>query len=257
MEWVEMQCFPLHDWNIKNNEMIKISKSAKNIVFLEDNLDFASSVLVDLENFGYQVIHFARGEECIRHLMSQGCDLCIFDWHLPDMTGDQVMQALAQVGRMPPVIFLSSNDHEETVSNMLMAGADDYVVKPPNPRVLRARIESLLRRTQSQSPLPESETVGELTVDYQKNSIFKGQQIVPLTGYESMIAMELFKRRGQIVPRADLYALLGISEMAIDTRRLDVHISHLRRKLGLNAMGGWKLSSVYQRGYRLEYTGGL
>jgi DNA-binding response OmpR family regulator len=59
--------------------------------------------------------------------------------------------------------------------------------------------------------------------------------------------------RGQIITREHLYELLGIDKVAVDTRRLDVHISHLRSKLALNAMHGWKLSSIYQRGYRLEY----
>ena len=79
-------------------------------------------------------------------------------------------------------------------------------------------------------------------------------QLVNLTAMETTVAFALLQRRGQIVPRQTLYQILKIDDdLAIDTRRLDVHISRIRSKLALNTASGWKLSSVYQRGYRIEF----
>jgi two-component system response regulator RegX3 len=223
------------------------------IAFLEDDLAFAARICRELELLGYAVTHFSSGQSCLSHLVSNDHDVCLFDWNLPDMLGTEVMDRLKKIKRLPPVIFMTGNDSEENVSTVLMAGADDYIIKPPAISVLNARIQAVMRRVKSSVEPLQKEALGCLTIDYFNKVILRNGKPVSLTGSEAILAFDLFVQRGQIVPRQHLYELLGIDSLAIDTRRLDVHISHLRTKLALNAMNGWKLTSIYQRGYRLEY----
>jgi DNA-binding response OmpR family regulator len=223
------------------------------IAFLEDDALFAERICRELRALQYEVTHFNSGQSCLSHLVLHKHDLCLFDWCLPDLTGPEVMSRLSKIGRMPPVIFMTGRDTEQDVAQVLMAGADDYIIKPPAIGVLHARIQALLRRITPRAQPVHKEVLGQLVIDYRNQVILRNGQPVSLTGSETILAFDLFMHRGQIITRQHLYELLGIDEVAVDTRRLDVHISHLRSKLALNAMNGWKLSSIYQRGYRLEY----
>ncbi len=223
------------------------------IAFLEDDAFFAERICRELRALQYEVTHFTTGQACLSHLVLHKHDVCLFDWSLPDLTGPEVMARLNKIGRMPPVIFMTGRDAEQDVTQVLMAGADDYIIKPPAIGVLHARIQALLRRVTPRSQPVYKEILGQLVIDYRNQVILRNGRPVSLTGSETILAFDLFMHRGQIITRQHLYELLGIDEVAVDTRRLDVHISHLRSKLALNAMHGWKLTSIYQRGYRLEY----
>lgn len=235
---------------------ITFSDSAVNIAFLEDDLVFAADICRELEARHYKVTHFTTGHACLSHLVNHDHDVCLFDWHLPDMAGTEVMERLKKIKRMPPVIFMTGNDEEEDVAQVLMAGADDYIIKPPVIAVLHARIQALLRRFKKSEQPVHKEQIGQLSIDYSNKVILLNGAPVALTGTEAILAFDLFMQRGRVVSRQHLYGLLGIDDVAIDTRRLDVHISHLRSKLALNAANGWRLTSIYQRGYRLEFLEG-
>ncbi len=222
------------------------------IVLLEDDLEFAANLSRELEILQYEVTHFKTGQSCLQHLATHQHDICLFDWNLPDMPGPQVMERLKKIGRMSPVIFITGNDSEQDISDVLLAGADDYIIKPPVIGVLNARIHAILRRHTMRASPVSKETLGNLCIDYRHKVITRNGELVPLTGSEVLLAFHLFLHRGQIVSRQQLNQLLGIDGIAIDTRRLDVHLSNLRRKLMLNVMNGWRLTSIYQRGYRLE-----
>lgn len=226
------------------------------VAFLEDDAIFAAELQKELESLNYKVEHFENAKSCIEKLISNDYDLCIFDQNLPDMSGVEVMCYLQNLERMPPVIFLTGYDSESDVTTVLNSGADDYIVKPPSINLLNARIKAILRRLRVMRPQIGKEFLGHLVIDYLNKTIFRDGKPVALTGTELTIAFFLFMHRGRVVKREQLNDLLKIPNLAIDTRRLDVHISHLRSKLGLTVMNGWKLSSIYKCGYRLEYIFG-
>jgi two-component system response regulator RegX3 len=228
------------------------SESKIKIVLLEDDLGFAANLSRELEFLRYEVTHFKTGQSCLQHLANHQHDICLFDWNLPDMPGPQVMERLKKIGRMLPVIFITGNDSEHDITDVLLAGADDYIIKPPVISVLNARIQAILRRHTARATPIYKETLSSLSIDYRHKVITRNGVLVPLTGSEILLAFHFFLHRGQIVSRHQLYEILGIDSIAIDTRRLDVHLSNLRRKLLLNVMNGWRLTSIYQRGYRLE-----
>lgn len=222
-----------------------------NIVFLEDEVSFAASLVTALEAVGHQVAHFTTGRACLKALNEIQYDLALLDWEVPDMTGPEVLQSLKIKGNCPPVIFLTGRDAEEDVVAMMNAGADDYIVKPSSTTIIIARVNALYRRTNPQAEL-SVKTFDNLTIDFAKRNFTIDGHAVKLTEKEIDLALCFFSQVGLLLSRAHLTKVVWGTTPDIDTRTLDVHVSHLRNKLKLMPEHGWRLVSVYHQGYRLE-----
>jgi two-component system, OmpR family, response regulator RegX3 len=223
-----------------------------NIVFLEDDRSFASEIVAFLQLAGHQVEHFAAGRECLRAMNQNQYDMALLDWEVPDMSGVEVLESLKLKGNFPPVIFLTGRDAEEDVIAIIESGADDYIVKPANPKVLIARINALHRRVNANAAERAIVNYGSLTVDFSKRKFEIGGDAVKLTEKEIDLALYFFSQVGVLLSRAHLTKVVWGTTPDIDTRTLDVHVSHLRSKLKLLPQYGWRLISVYHQGYRLE-----
>jgi two-component system, OmpR family, response regulator RegX3 len=222
------------------------------IAFLEDNIAFAEHILTALETAGYDVQHFVSGRDCLRAVSSGHYDLCLLDWEVPDMSGAEVLASLKLKGNFPPTIFLTGRDSEDDIVQVIESGADDYIVKPPNTSVLIARINALYRRSspdKNQEPLVN---YGNLTVDFAKRKFALNGAPVRLTEKETELAIYFFGQVGVLLTRSHLIKVVWGTTPDIDTRTIDVHVSHLRSKLNLLPQHGWRLISVYHHGYRLE-----
>lgn len=226
-----------------------------NIAFLEDDITFAQDVIVALSSAGHSVRHFLSGRECLKVVSRERFDLCVFDWEVPDMSGFEVLASLRLKGNVPPVIFLTGRDGEEDIVKVMDAGADDYIVKPPNLNVLIARVNAHLRRSQGNLHQQQVVNYGNLTVDFSKRKFALAGLSVKLTEKETELALYLFSQVGVLLSRAHLTKVVWGTSPDIDTRTIDVHISHLRSKLNLLPQHGWRLVSVYHQGYRLESLG--
>jgi DNA-binding response OmpR family regulator len=222
------------------------------IALLEDDAAFAATVTEWLEQAGHTVVWFRTGQACLRALIDERHDLCLFDWMLPDMTGPDVMANLKLKGTMPPVIFLTARDAEEDVVKVIQAGADDYIVKPPSRSVLIARIHAVARRCSAQLRPEPIQDFGNLKIDFDRRRFEVDGEAVRLTEKETELALFFFGRVGMLLPRGHLIQVVWGASPDVDTRTVDVHVSHLRSKLKLTADHGWRLTSVYRQGYRLE-----
>ncbi len=225
---------------------------AMKIAFLEDDAAFAATIIEWLEQAGHDVTWFRSGRECVRALSEERYDLCLFDWMLPDMSGPDVMASLKLKGTLPPVVFLTGRDAEEDVVQVIQAGADDYMVKPPSRSVLVARIHAVARRCSAQLRPEPVQDFGGLRIDFDKRRFEQDGAPVRLTEKETELALYFFGRVGMLLPRGHLIQVVWGSSPDIDTRTVDVHVSHLRSKLKLVPENGWRLTSVYRQGYRLE-----
>jgi two-component system, OmpR family, response regulator RegX3 len=224
------------------------------IAFLEDNLSFAQHIIGILEDAGHEVAHFESGRECLKAVSNSQFDLCLLDWEIPDMSGAEVLAGLKLKGNLPPTIFLTGRDAEEDIVQMIEAGADDYIVKPPSTSVLVARINALYRRNSPDKNQEPVTTYGQLTVDIAKRKFLINGAPVKLTEKETELALYFFGQIGVLLSRAHLTKVVWGTTPEIDTRTIDVHVSHLRNKLSLLPQHGWRLISVYHHGYRLERT---
>lgn len=135
---------------------------------------------------------------------------------------------------------------------MIESGADDYMVKPASRQLIMARVNALLRRTQ---PEYKNETVfdlGGLKIDTKQRLVLLDGEEIKLTDKELDLAWYFLKNVGVLLSRAHLMQVVWGSSADIETRKVDVHVSHLRTKLKLTPEYGWRLTSIYQQGYRLE-----
>lgn len=222
------------------------------IAYLEDDADQAALILRWLQGAGHTCHHFARGHELQRALARESFDLYLLDWHLPDIDGLQVLEAIRARTPQAPVIFTTARDRDDDIARVLQAGADDYIAKPLGQGELLGRIQAVARRTQAVEATPEQLEFPPFTIDRRDRSISRDGNRLPLTDREYELALFLFLNLGKLVSRAHiLEAVWGLGAKQ-HTRTVDTHMSRLRSKLGLAAEEGWILASVHQFGYRLE-----
>lgn len=222
------------------------------IAYLEDEHSFAEHLIPLLASAGHEINHFTSGRECLKAIHASQYDLIILDWMVPDVKGTEVLESLKMSGHYPPVIFLTGRDSEEDVIAAISAGADDYIVKPPNINVLLARMEALHRRHQNKSADDEAISIQDITVDFAKRKFTIHGEAIKLTEKETDLALYFFKQMGVLLTRDHITKVVWGSSPSVDTRTIDVHVSYLRKKLKLTPEFGWRLASIYHQGYRLE-----
>ena len=219
----------------------------------EDDPDQAALVSLWLEGAGHSARAFGTAASYVEALKKERFDLLLIDWMLPDGTGADLLQwARGNLGWDFPVLVLTSRDDEETVVAALQAGADDYVVKPPKPAELLARVVALGRRVRS-GGLPVLR-LGAFEIDIQRQRLAMDGEPVVLTQKEFDLSAYLFQNPGKLLSRDHLLNKIWGINADVDTRTVDTHISRLRKKLGLDGSKGWKLVPVYGVGYRFERT---
>lgn len=223
------------------------------IALLEDDATFAELVSEWLQEAGFEVDHFKTGLDFVRKYPHEHYDLCVFDWGLPDMEGPDVMVSIKlRANKLPPVIFFTGHSDEEDIIRVIEAGADDYVVKPASRGILLARINALLRRARVQDNNESCLEFGSLKFDTKLRMASMGGEDFKLTDKEFDLALYFMKNEGVLLSRSHLMQVVWGASPDIETRKVDVHVSHLRTKLKLTPEHGWKLTSIYQQGYRLE-----
>ncbi len=227
--------------------------SALRIAYLEDDFLLAQEVSGWLREAGYDVQHYTDGQEFARAVERGGADACLLDWMLPGLSGPDVLCRLRlQLGAsVPPVIFLTGRNAETDVVQALESGADDYLVKPLSRPVLLARLQAVLRRSGAAQPSARLR-LGDIEADCSRRQIFVQGARVDLTDRETDLALHFLQNVNRLLTRDYLIQTIWGLRPEVETRTVDVHVSALRRKLGLQPESGWRLVSVYGRGYRLE-----
>lgn len=228
-------------------------KKAK-IAFLEDDVHYAAQVIEWLKQADYEVAHFITGMDFLKNFSDAQYDLCIFDCSLPDMNGADVMGSIKlRSNKLPPIIFLTGyNKEEEDVVRMIESGADDYLIKPVSRPILLVRINALLRRMSPDLRNDSLSEFGTLKVDSKQRKVTLDGTDIKLTDKEFDLAVYFLRNEGALLSRVHLMQVVWGSSAEVETRKVDVHVSHLRTKLKLTPENGWKLTSIYQQGYRLE-----
>lgn len=223
------------------------------IGFLEDDPDQAGLIELWLQHAGYRTSLFSSAAEFRRRLGSEAVDLLLLDWMLPDASGVEVLEWIRHSANSDlPVVFLTARAAESDIVRGLEAGADDYVVKPPKQAELLARVAAVLRRHLGEQETPSTLELAPYAFDLPRRRVTIDGREVELTQREFDLASYLFRRHGRIVSRDALLENVWNLGPSITTRTVDTHVSRLRKKLELNGEHGWRLTAVYQHGYRLE-----
>jgi DNA-binding response OmpR family regulator len=227
------------------------------LLIIEDDDQLADLLLEYLSMHGYALERVASGDNGAKQIIDTQPDLVVLDLMLPGMNGlDVCRQVRAEYSGS--ILMLTASQSEADHVAGLELGADDFVVKPIEPRVLLARIRTQLRRmnherTSDQNNQKGILQIGSLQVDIDSRKVSVNGQPVPLTSMEFDVLSMLANDAGNVVKRDDLYAdVIGIEYDGID-RGLDVHVSRIRRKLQRSGFDPSQLKSVRGLGYLLAY----
>lgn len=218
------------------------------VLLVEDDLRLAELVRSYLQANGFDVAVEHRGDRVVERLQQEGADLIILDLGLPGQDGFSLCRELRASYSIPILILTARNSDIDHVVGLEL-GADDYVIKPVEPRVLVARIHALLRRSKP-AGAAEHKTLrfGALSINTAARAVLLDQQSIALSSNEFDLLLFLASHAGEIQSRETLYQQLYRREYNGLDRTLDVRISHLRRKLG-DTGEQEKIKTVWGHGY--------
>jgi two-component system response regulator RstA len=227
------------------------------VLIVEDDDQLAALLLEYLGMHGFELERAATGDDGARRILDTEPDLVILDLMLPGMNGLDVCRQVRDAYSGAILMLTASKSEADHVAGLEL-GADDFVTKPIDPRVLLARIRTQLRRVDGgRGPERDDQkgmlNVGALEVDIASRDVRVEGQPVPLTTMEFDLLAMLARDAGSVVKRDDLYSdVMGVQYDGFD-RGLDVHISRIRRKLQRCGFDPNRLKSVRGVGYLLAY----
>jgi len=226
------------------------------IALLEDDPDQSELMSLWLENCEHTVVPYSSGRDFLRDVRRESFDIYLIDWLLPDQTGIDVVRKLREdMNDTTPILIATIKNTEQDVVQALRQGADDYLAKPVRRRELNARIEALHRRMVGHIEKSDAHHAAPYTIDPAHKTVSLNGNNISLTNREFDLTALLFLNAGKVMSRSHILGVIwGIDNEDLSTRTVDTHISRLRKKLQINETNGWKLSAIYQHGYRLEKT---
>ena len=222
------------------------------LILVEDDARLSKLIADFLGQNNMNVTVLAEGSALVETVTNHIIDLVILDIMLPGKDGFELCQELRK-HYTGPVIFLTAKDDDISQVLGLEMGADDYVLKPVEPRVLLARIHALLRRIKpATTPSPQREETlqfGQLHINHKARTVnLKGVDIT-LTSHEFDMLWLLAKNASSVVSRETLYEqIIGREYDGLD-RSADVRISRLRKKLHDNAKSPYRIKTIWGKGF--------
>lgn len=224
----------------------------KLIAVVDDEPDIVELVSVNLEKSGFKVEGFYNAAGLLSFVKKKIPDLIILDLMLPDADGFEVCKNLRNQEKYEniPIIMLTARGEEVDKILGLEIGADDYVTKPFSTRELVARVKAILRRGEKEEEPKKSIKIGEeIEIFPQEYKVNVSGKEVELTSTEFRILLLLVKRKGWVFSRDGILDYLYEGDRIVFDRTVDVHIAHLRRKLGKY---GDSIKSIRGIGYKIE-----
>lgn len=205
-----------------------------------------------LAGAGFACTCFHTGRQLMRSLQRDTHDLLMVDWNLPDLAGPHLLEGIRnQIGATAPVLLLTGPLPEDAMVQALNTGADCVLAKPCAPDLVVAQLRALARRTGNCNGL-SVETYGRYSFALASRTLMVDGAAPHVTPKEFTLALLLFRNLNQAVSRSYILETIWGIDPGLSTRTLDIHISKIRTKLGLQPHNGFRLSPVYGYGYRLE-----
>lgn len=219
------------------------------VLIIDDDEELCELVSEYLSVEGFETAVVNDGESGLKAALSGKYDMAILDVMLPKMNGFEVLKNLRLESSLPILMLTARGDDMERIVG-LETGADDYLPKPFNPRELVARLRAILRRvTGDIDASAEKIAVDDIDLSEASRSVkLHGEEII-LTSVEFDLLKHLLLEAGKIVKKEDLSLRVLDRELSPYDRSLDMHISNLRKKLGLRNDGSERIKTVRSVGY--------
>lgn len=222
------------------------------IAIVDDEPDILELVSLNLKKNGFKIKEFSDANSFLKYIQNDLPALVILDLMLPDFDGMEICKKLRTVERTAglPIIMLTAKADETDKIVGLELGADDYITKPFSPKELVARVKAVLRRSAKKQVVTKIISIGKnILLDKEKYELYVGGAKIETTTTEFKILLMLAERKGVVFSREKILDNLWGNEKAVLDRTIDVHIKHLREKLGKE---GELIRNVRGVGYKLE-----
>ncbi|TQJ23167.1 DNA-binding response OmpR family regulator [Micromonospora sp. A202] len=224
------------------------------VLLIEDHQTVRDGLQLALTRQGHTVHAVGTGEQGLERLRTTSADVVVLDLMLPGMDGFEVCRRIRQLGDLPIIMLTARNDDMDVVAG-LEAGADDYVVKPVQARVLEARIRAVLRRTGGESRRAGGERGGleqhgALTIDRAALVVSRDGVPVSLAPTELRLLLELSDTPGQVLSRQQLLEAVWEHGYLGDSRLVDACVQRVRAKIEADSSAPVFIQTVRGFGYR-------
>ena len=209
---------------------------ARKILVVDDEKLIVKGIRFALEQDGYEVTCAYDGEEALQYAKETEFDVILLDLMLPKVSGLDVCQQIREFSNVPIMMLTAKGEDIDKILG-LEYGADDYMTKPFNVLVLKARIKAILRRTQkneAEKAAPKSIEIDGLRMDCESRRVFVDGREVNLTAKEFDVLELLAFNPNKVYSRENLLNMVWGYEYPGDVRTVDVHIRRLREKIEAN-----------------------
>jgi DNA-binding response OmpR family regulator len=217
------------------------------VLLIDDDGKLSELLAEYLRPHGIETSHARDGAEGLTLLQRSMFDVVLLDLMMPGIDGLEVCRRIRAISSVPIIMLTAKGDETDRVVG-LEIGADDYVSKPFGPRELLARIRAVMRRSMKDLD-GERIAFADVDIDVEGRRVRRAGLELELTAIEFDLLLALAKRAGRVVSRDVLLALAGRGDTAVSERAVDVHISHLRAKLGDGAQT--LIRTIRGQGYML------
>lgn len=221
----------------------------KSILVVDDDKNICDLIKLYLSNEGYNVVLTHDGSDALSILRDQKFDLVLLDLMLPTINGWETCKMIKKNWSVP-IIIVSSRDLVDDKVQVFENGADDYVVKPFEPKELIARVKARLR-----SPVEDSENknnvvkIGNTTIDLNKYEVTINGEAIELKPKEVQLLYFLIKNKNIVLTRDVLLEKVWDYEVSVSTRTVDVHVKNLREKIENSDVN---IKTIWGVGYKVE-----
>jgi two-component system, OmpR family, response regulator CpxR len=224
------------------------------VLVVDDDLDLCELLDRYLRREGFEFEMANDGERGIKRALSSEHALVVLDIMLPGINGFEALRYIRSESQIPILMLTARGDDVDRIVGLEM-GADDYLPKPFNPRELIARIRAVLRRTKKESGPATTEAsrgrliAGDITLDKSSQTVYCAGRPVALTVVEFTLLEILLRSLGRIVTREEMVKTVLGRNFDPHDRSIDIHVSHLRQKLGVQPGRIERIKTVRGVGY--------
>lgn len=223
------------------------------ILVVDDDVELCELLREYLEPEGFRIDVAYNGADGLERATSGDFTLVVLDVMLPQVEGFEALRQIRQKSHLPVIMLTARGDDVDRIHG-LEIGADDYLMKPFNPRELAARIQAVLRRSalpalDAAPPAPKTIALGDIELDQGARTVRRKNRELDLTSVEFDLLAFFLKAPGQVISRDDMVKAVLRRELVSFDRSIDVHVSNLRRKLGPAPDGGDRIRAIRGVGY--------
>ena len=227
-------------------------KGKTRILLVDDDPNIVQLVRLYLEKEGYEVETADRGDTAVDMFRKNPPHLMLLDIMLPGMDGWEVCREIRRTSNIPIIMLSAKGETFDRVLGLEL-GADDYIVKPFEPKELVARIKAVNRRYQSDDNAPAKEiSFPGLTVNISRYSVTYAGHELEMPPKELEVLFFLGSHPNQVFTRQQLLEQVWGFDFFGDSRTVDVHVKRLREKLQGCEQYGWQIKTVWSVGYKFE-----